>query len=605
MVMCLSIRKPFIALAPKMTRANTFFTALVLAATVIGTSHGYSASAEPTPPALSPLLVAGPGTVDEARLVKAAAESTLGDYLAGHFALDTGNIKEAASYFERALADDPDNLELRRQVFLLDLADARYAAALEEARSLKQQQADETNEDAQLLLALEQIKLKAFDAVQSELDGIGSQGIVALAAPFVRAWSLIGKEGMASLDAAIALLHEGESLGPLNEFHDAMMLARGERHDEALKKLEDIIPETGAAPVRVVRAYVEILAREGRNEEALAFLNDQLEHGERPVLRHAVIDMEEGGNSPGLPFDEEAGGVADALLGIAEALQQERGSARAILYTRLALYLRPDLAEAQLLIGDILASQDNGEAAIEAYESIPETSPLGYAASVRKAQVLHQQEQQEQAFGLLGSLADVNPERTDALIELGNLLRRDELYERAEKAYSQAIERIAAPQQEHWSLFYSRGIAYERTKRWREAEADFLFALELQPEQPFVLNYLGYSWVDQGENLDQAEDMLNRAVKARPDDGFIVDSLGWVHYRLGDYEKAVDQLERAVELQPGDPVINDHLGDAYWQVGREREASFQWRRALTLEPEDDLVAAIREKLKSGLDDDRS
>ncbi len=602
--MCPSIRKPFIATASKMTRTS-IFTAFVLAATAIGTTPGYSAGAESgsdTPP---PLLVAGPGTVDEARLVKAAAESTLGDYLAGNFALDAGNIKEAASYFERALADDPDNLELRRQVFMLDLADARYEAALKEAGALKQQQADETNEDAQLLLALEQVKLGAFDAVSGELDGVGTQGIVALAAPFVRAWSVVGKEGVASLDAAIASLHEGESLGPLNEFHDAMLLVLGERHDEALEKLEDIIPETGPAPVRVSQAYVDILVREGRNETALAFLEAQLEYGERPLLRQAFIDMERDGTSPGLPFDDEAGGVADALLGIAEALQQERGSARAILYTRLALYLRPDLAEAQLLIGDILASQENGEAAIEAYDSVSETSPLSYAASVRKAQVLHRQEQQEQAFGLLGSLADDDPERTDALIELGNLLRRDELYERAEKAYSQAIERIAAPTQEHWSLFYSRGIAYERTKRWSEAEADFLFALELQPEQPFVLNYLGYSWVDQGENLDQAEDMLNRAVKARPDDGFIVDSLGWVHYRLGDYEKAVEQLERAVELQPGDPVINDHLGDAYWRVGREREASFQWRRALTLEPEDDLVVTIREKLKSGLDDDRS
>lgn len=606
MAMYPPFRKPFIFTVPNMTRASTFI-ALVLTVAIIGTTSGDTAGAEPTSEALSPPQVVGPGTVDEARLVDAAGEgeSTLGDYLAGNFALDSGNIKEAASYFERALADDPDNLELRRQVFMLDLADARYTAALDEARSLKLQQADETNEDAQLLLALEQIKLKTFDAVAGELDEVGAQGIVALAAPFVRAWSLIGQEGTTSLDAAIATLHEGESLGPLNEFHDAMLLARGERHDAALKKLEEIIPETGAAPVRVARAYVEILAREGRNEEALAFLKAQLEYGERPVLREAVIGMEGGGTSPGLPFDDEAGGVADALLGIAEALQQERGSARAILYTRLALYLRPELAEAQLLIGDILAGQDNGKAAIEAYDSVSETSPLGYAANVRKAQVLHQQEQQEQAFGLLDNLAGVSPERTDALIELGNLLRRDELYERAEKAYSQAIERITAPQQEHWSLFYSRGIAYERTKRWREAEADFLFALELQPEQPFVLNYLGYSWVDQGENLDQAQDMLNRAVKARPDDGFIVDSLGWVHYRLGNYEKSVDQLERAVELQPGDPVINDHLGDAYWRVGREREASFQWRRALTLEPEDDLVVTIREKLRSGLDDDRS
>ena len=549
-------------------------------------------------------LLAGPGIVDEAKLVEAASESALGDYLAGNFALDTGNIKEAATYFERALADDPENLELRRKVFMLDLADARYEAALKEARALKEKQDSETNEDAQLLLALAQIKAKNFEAVPDELAGVGTQGIVALAAPFVNAWSLIGEDNGA-VDESIALLHEGESLGPLNEFHEAMLLARAERYAEAMEKLEGIVPESGAAPVRVAQAYSEILLREGRDDEARAFLTAQLEYGERPVLRQAVVDLETEAAPPGLPFNDEAGGVADALLGIAEALQQERGSARAILYTRLALYLRPDLAEALILVGDILAGQDNGEAAIEAYDAIPATSPLGYAAEVRKAQVLHGQEQQEQAFGLLDDLAEMDPERTDALVELGNLLRRDELYDRAEQAYSRAIERIGAPQEEHWSLFYSRGITYERTKRWPEAEADFLFALELEPEQPFVLNYLGYSWVDQGENLDQAKDMLHRAVEARPDDGFIVDSVGWVYYRLGDFDKAVDFLERAVELQPGDPVINDHLGDAYWRVGREREASFQWRRALTLDPEDELIDTIRDKLESGLEDDRS
>ena len=551
-----------------------------------------------------PTRITGPGIVDEAKLVEAASESTLGDYLAGNFALDSGNIKDAATYFERALADDPDNLELRRQVFMLDLADARYGAALDEARALKQQRAEETNEDAQLLLALERVTAAAFDDVSAELSDVGNQGIVALAVPFLEAWSLVGSGGPEAIEDAIKALHDGESLGPLNEFHHAMLLAKAARFAEALTKLEEILPETGGAPVRVAQAYAELLVRDNRENDALAFLNGQLELGERPVLRQALVDLEAGGQ-PGLPFDDEAAGIADALLGIAEALQRERGSARAILYTRLALYLRPDLADANLLVGDILAGQDNWEAAIEAYSAIPENSPLSYAANVRKAQVLHSQEQQEEAFGLLGELADINPERTDALVELGNLLRRDELYERAEQAYSQAIERIDTPQQEHWSLFYSRGIAYERTKRWPKAEADFLFALELQPEQPFVLNYLGYSWVDQGMNLDQAKEMLHRAVDARPDDGFIVDSLGWVFYRLGDYEKAVEQLERAVELQPGDPVINDHLGDAYWRVGREREAKFQWRRALTLEPEDDLIVTIREKLQSGLEDDRT
>jgi Flp pilus assembly protein TadD len=218
------------------------------------------------------------------------------------------------------------------------------------------------------------------------------------------------------------------------------------------------------------------------------------------------------------------------------------------------------------------------------------------------ARALHGIEQREEAFALLGRLADAEPERLDALIQLGDLLRRDEDYGRAETAYSRAVERIHDPRADQWTLFYARGITYERTKRWPRAEEDFLYALELEPEQPFVLNYLGYSWVDMGMNLDRAKAMLERAVELRPDDGFIVDSLGWVHYRVGEYDAAVDSLERAVELEPGDPVINDHLGDAYWRVGREREARFQWERALSLEPEEDTVSGIREKLRTGLPD---
>ena len=174
--------------------------------------------------------------------------------------------------------------------------------------------------------------------------------------------------------------------------------------------------------------------------------------------------------------------------------------------------------------------------------------------------------------------------------------------EEAVKAYDEAVKRIGALERRHWSLLYTRGIALERSKQWPRAEADFLAALEFEPEQPYVLNYLGYSWVDQGINLERAQKMIERAVELRPNDGYVVDSLGWVLYRLGKFAGAVRELERAVELRPEDPIINDHLGDAYWRVGRRQEARFQWRRSLSLEPEDDLLAVLRDKIKAGLGD---
>ena len=522
--------------------------------------------------------------------------SALGDYLAGNFALDHGRLSEAADFFERALSAAPDDLDLQRQLYLLTLASGRYDEALEQATALTEH--DPEADEAFLLLAAEQARKGDYAAARAPLQALGLDGIAGLTAPFIDAWAVFGEGG--GTEGALARLEEGESLGPLNGYHAAMMLDLGGRLDEAAAVLGDAMPASGPAPVRIVQAYASILARHGERARAIELVRDQLADGrELPILVDLLAALEAGGEPPP-PFTDAPGGMADALLGIAEALHQERGTARSIVYARLALFLQPDLAEAALLIADILAEQDNLEGAIAAYDAIGDASPLAEAAKLRMARALHTLERREEAFALLDALAAAEPERTEALVQLGDLARRDEEYERAEEAYSAALARIPAPQREHWTLYYARGITYERTKRWPQAEADFLRALELEPEQPYVLNYLGYSWVDQGMNLDRAQAMLNRAVELRPNDGYVVDSLGWVYYRLGEYQDAVEQLERAVELEPGDPVINEHLGDAYWRVGREREARFQWRRALSLEPEADAVVGIEEKLEIGL-----
>lgn len=563
-----------------------------------------AACAQPDAPGVGG--VAGPGAFRWDVEPGGEVDSSFGDYLAGNYALDTGELADAATYFENALAENPDNLDLLRQVYLLTLADGRYDKALEQARQLVE--LDPEAEEAHLLLALEQARVQQFDAARAPLRGLGDQGIAGLAAPFLDAWAIFGSGGPKATDDALARLDAGESLGPLNNFHGAMLLDLGGQLDDAEEALRTSLPETGPAPVRIVQAYASVLARQDQRDQAVGLVAEQLaERGEQPILTNVLIALE-ADQMPEPPFSDAKGGMADALLGIAEALHQERGSARAVLYARLALFLRPDLAEGSLLIGDILAEQENYDNAIEVYDTVPPNSPMAYAAGLRTANALHSMEQPEEAYDRLQALAEGDSKRIEALVQLGNLLRRDEAYDRAEVAYSEAIDRIQQPEREHWTLYYARGISYERTERWPNAEADFLHALELEPEQPFVLNYLGYSWVDMGTNFDQAKGMLNRAVELRPNDGFIVDSLGWVHYRLGEYGDAVDRLERAVELEPGDPVINDHLGDAYWRVGRQREARYQWRRALSFDPEDDVEAQIVDKLKSGLpetDIDRS
>ena len=527
-----------------------------------------------------------------------SVNSSLGDYLAGNFALESGQLAEAASYFERALIKDPENPDLQRQLFLLTLASGQYDAALERARPLAAD--DAAVAEAQLLLTLEDVRAGDFDGAHRRLQALSEESIAGLTVPFIDAWVLLARGDGNELDRALARLDQGEALGPLNGYHRAMMLDLGGRLDQAMAALNEAMPDAGPAPLRMLQAYASMLARNDRHRAAIELVSQQLaERGEQPVLIDLVATLEAGA-TPAPPFDDAVGGIADALLGIAEALHQERGNRMAVVYARLAIFTRRDLAEASLLIGDMMAQQGNLEAAIEAYDAVAPDSVWSYLADLRHARALHDLEHGEQAFVLLEELAGAAPGRIDALVQLGDLRRHDESYADAEDAYSRAIARIGEPRREHWTLFYARGIAYERTKRWPEAEADFLKALELEPEQPFVLNYLGYSWVDMGMHLDRAQGMLHRAVELRPDDGYIVDSLGWVHFRLGEYEKAVESLERAVVLEPGDPVINDHLGDAYWRVGRQREARYQWQRVLTLDPEQDVIADVEQKLRSGL-----
>ena len=275
------------------------------------------------------------------------------------------------------------------------------------------------------------------------------------------------------------------------------------------------------------------------------------------------------------------------------------------IYLRLALHLAPDHALAIVSLGDLYERIKQGERAIEVYESMPATSPLRTSAELQIGQVLETLERKEEAQAHLERLVARDPMDPEALLALGNLQRSRKLFADAAATYTRAIALTEKTGRVDWTTYYFRGVSYERSKQWPLAEADFTRALELNPSQPLVLNYLGYSWVDQGVNLDKAFQMLRRAVDLRPEDGYIVDSLGWAYYKLGKYEDAVRELERAVELKPADPVINDHLGDAYWRVGRKLEARFQWNHARDLNPEPEDLPKILRKIEVGLEDDPS
>ncbi len=274
-----------------------------------------------------------------------------------------------------------------------------------------------------------------------------------------------------------------------------------------------------------------------------------------------------------------------------------------MIYLRLSLHLAPDNGLAIVTLGDVYERMKQSEAAIDLYDSVPQDSPLRVNADVQAALLLETLGKSKEAGEHLSAIVAANPKNQEALTALGNLQRSRKQFTEAADTYSRvlALQPTGAPQDKsQWLIYYYRGIAHERSKNWPAAEADLNKALDFNPDQPLVLNYLGYSWVDRGSNLDEAFKMLRRAVDLRQRDGYIVDSLGWAYYRLGRYDDAVRELEKAIDLKPSDPVINDHLGDAYWRVGRKLEAQFQWNHARDLGPEPDDLPKILDKIKNGL-----
>ena len=550
--------------------------------------------------------IAGPIAADEhdpplppepAASAYRADASLLGNYLVGRYAHGRGDYAAAARHLQRVLTADPDNPSLLRRTVSLQVADGRVDDAAVLAERLLDIPA--SGRLAQFLLGLRDAREGDYEGALQRIDAIERESVYALLLPLTEAWMHTGTGSDAEALTALAPLGDRDAYRPFFNLHAGLIndLAGREADAEALLR-DAVVNSTGSH--RPVAALGSLLMRAGRIVEARAIYQEYREQNPGIIWVERVLAAVDAGETVPPIVSDAREGLAEALLGVAASVPNRDNGEAALIYARLALFLRDDLHAARFLIGEILEDAERLEAAVDAYRSIPTESDFAWAAQLRAASDLADLDRQDEAIATLRRMADEQPERTDAVTTLGDVFRRDEQYAEAAAAYDIAVERIETVEYRHWRLFYVRGIAFERLGEWPKAEADFKRALELEPDQPLVLNYLGYTWVEQGRNLDEARTMIEKAVELRPDDGYIVDSLGWAAYRLGDFEEAVRQLERAVELVAGDPIINDHLGDAYWQVGRSHEARFQWRRVLTLDPEDDLAAQVRRKIADGL-----
>jgi tetratricopeptide (TPR) repeat protein len=535
-----------------------------------------------------------PGNVGPAARPAPAADppGVFGNYLAGRFAQSETDTATAADRLLDALRRDPDQPELLNRAFAAALLDGR-PEALRLARRLPDNQA------AALLLVGAEAQAGRWDRAEQRIRALPRQGPAALLAPLLLAWA---QQGRGQTDQAIATLtplaDQGRLRG-LHALHLALIADIAGRRTLAERYARTALAESPDATLRLVQLVAGVLARNGAPEDAARLL-ESLARGPGDLALAAGTEAERRSILGARVIASPVEGMAEAELALAAALRGQGGGEAGLLLARLSLRLRPNDPAALLLVAEHYADQQHPEAALALLDGIPGNDPLARIARLRRAVLLDRLNRPEEAERAFRELAAEVPQATQPLIRLGDMLRTRSRFAEAAAAYDEAISRIPTLGANDWPLLYARGIAQERAGRWPQAEADFKRALELAPDQPYVLNYLAYTWVEMGQNLAEARRMLERAVELRPNDGNIVDSLGWALFKLGDIPGAVRWLERAVELEPRNSVINDHLGDAYWRAGRQNEARFQWLRALRNEPEAHEIPKIETKLRDGL-----
>ena len=555
-----------------MQHRSTLSRAVILALSLLSACAASDPSASPA---------------DDAQLAKGSAAA----FLTARFAATQGDNELATQLFQRALAADPTNPELRQQAFITALLAGRPEAA-RLAQMLPDDQA------ALLVLGNADAKAGRWEQAESRFASLPRQGLAQLLQPLLVAWAQAGEGRTDVALGSLAASADAQRFRALFTMNGALIADLGHKAAEAARLYRAAVSELGGTDLAVARHVASWQMRQGHPEDARQTIATLVQANPDLAIIAPGLELAVAGPQ----IRTAADGLAEVYLTLAAGLRQQERAAFSPILVQLALDLRPDSAPARLLAADLYEGRRALELAQRTLAPVSAGDPLSPLVRMRQAGLADKLGDTAGALRMLDELARDMPGRGEIAAAQGDLLRQKKRFAEAITAYDRAIAVLPQPPgRNNWVVFYSRGIALDRSRLWARAEADFLQALELQPDQAFVLNYLGYSWAEQGRNLGRAREMIERAVRLRPNDGEIADSLGWVLFRQGDPKGALKYLERAVEIEPNDPTINGHLGDIYWAIGRKLEAQFQWRRALILNPDPDDVPKLQAKLRDAGD----
>lgn len=549
----------------------------------------------------APVRAAGAEDIEEL----APSRSLLGGYLAGRVARSQNDTESAAAFYSQALERQPQDDLLIEQALLMQMSEGAWPRALDLARQLAQSQT--THRMANTLLAIAAYRDKRYADSERHFVAAGSGTIGELTSTLARAWIKLANGDSSAALATLDGARPAEWPQFYLRYHRALIADIAGKSADARASYERIFKTDPRTP-RIALAYASSLAKAGDVKAARAVLKENIDKsgGEgQPMVREMRDRLQDGAAGIQLLVATPDQGLSEVFYSLGEALTAEGGVSIGTIYLQMALLIEPKAPFALAALANVYEATKRYDRAIETYDRIPRDTPLESAIEIRKAMNLNQLDRVEEARDLLERLAKAEPSDLRPLDALGTIMRARKRFDEAVEYYSRAIALVPKPEKRHWTYWYARGTSYERLKKWPQAEADLTRALQLYPDQPLVLNYLGYSWIDQNRNLKQGMAYIEKAVALKPDDGYIVDSLGWAHYRQKNFKEAVRWLERAVELRPEDPILNDHLGDALWRVGRTLEARYQWEMAMSLKPEPEDAEKIARKLKDGLPPDKT